>query len=89
MTVQELIAELQKLPADLPVFVDGYEYGVHTGRVERSRVILNYRGEPDTPDGRKGYGGTHERWQEWHDEGGDDVTDKQIVDAVIITRMAP
>lgn len=45
MTVAELIEKLQSFPGDLPVYVDGYEYGVtdlHAHRVYKADVAEGY-----------------------------------------------
>jgi len=55
MNVEQLIAELQKLPKHLPVVVDGYEGGVLD--LEKVRLVSIQR---DVNDSVCGYVGPHE-----------------------------
>jgi hypothetical protein len=43
MTVAELMAHLKDLPPDMPVVVDGYEFGYDDPHVYAMRVAFNVR----------------------------------------------
>ncbi len=60
ITVQELMAKLAQLPADLPVFVEGYETGwdplitVESGSAQPSSPVEDWDGEVERANSNSG-----------------------------------
>jgi hypothetical protein len=60
MTVQELIAQLAKLPPDLPIFVEGYENGwdalitVEPGSARPNFPVEDWDGEKERAESPSG-----------------------------------
>lgn len=74
MTNRELQGILAALPPDLPVYVDGYEYGVvdlQPGFVYQAEIVRDYHGTA------RNYGGPHQELRDWDDRV--DLNDQPLV----------